>query len=86
MPDRPRVLVTRPIPDAGLSAVRGVAEVDLWDEELPPPRDVLLTVGEGGIGVHDLEMPASPNTVWNAIQAARSDSSNSTSSPTGGNQ
>jgi carbon-monoxide dehydrogenase large subunit len=40
-----------------------------------------------GLGVHDIEMPASPNTVWSAIQAARSDSNtNSTSSPTGGNQ
>jgi len=38
-----------------------------------------------GLGVHDMEMPASPNTVWSAIQAARS-TTDSTSSPTGGNQ
>lgn len=42
MPDRPRVLVTRRIPEAGLSAVAEAASVDLWDEELPPPREVLL--------------------------------------------
>jgi len=42
MPDRPRILVTRRIPDAGLSAVRDAADVDLWDEELPPPREALL--------------------------------------------
>lgn len=39
---RPRVLVTRRIPEAGLAIVRGVAEMDLWEGELPPPRDELL--------------------------------------------
>ena len=33
-----------------------------------------------GLGVHDVSMPASPNTVWNAIHAAQS------TSATGGNQ
>jgi glyoxylate reductase len=42
MSDRPRVLVTRRIPEGGLAAVRAVADVDLWDDELPPPREVLL--------------------------------------------
>ena len=39
---RPRVLVTRRIPEAGLAIVRQAAEVDLWEGELPPPRDELL--------------------------------------------
>ena len=39
---KPRVLVTRIIPDAGLDPVRKACEVDLWDDELPPPRDELL--------------------------------------------
>ncbi|MGH2417102.1 MAG: 2-hydroxyacid dehydrogenase [Candidatus Limnocylindria bacterium] len=39
---RPRVLVTRVIPDAGLDMVREACEVDLWTDELPPPRDELL--------------------------------------------
>ena len=34
-----------------------------------------------GLGVHDVSMPASPNTVWNAIHAAQS-----TTSPNGGPQ
>ncbi len=42
MTDRPRVLVTRVIPDEGLDPVREACEVDLWTEELPPPRDELL--------------------------------------------
>jgi glyoxylate reductase len=39
---RPRVLVTRIIPDEGLEPIRAAAEIDLWTDELPPPRDELL--------------------------------------------
>jgi len=42
MPDRPRVLVTRIIPDEGLDPLREACEVDLWADDLPPPRDELL--------------------------------------------
>ncbi|HET8784449.1 MAG TPA: NAD(P)-dependent oxidoreductase, partial [Candidatus Limnocylindrales bacterium] len=41
-PDRPRVFVARRIPDEGLDAVRAACAMDLWDGELPPPRDELL--------------------------------------------
>ena len=40
--DRPRVFVARVIPDEGLDPVREACEVDLWTDELPPPRDELL--------------------------------------------
>ena len=40
--DRARVFVTRLIPDDGLDAVRAACEMDLWDGDLPPPRDELL--------------------------------------------
>jgi lactate dehydrogenase-like 2-hydroxyacid dehydrogenase len=36
------VLVTRVIPDEGLEPVREACDVDLWSDELPPPRDELL--------------------------------------------
>ncbi len=39
---KPRVFVTRIIPDAGLDRVRQTCDVDLWEDELPPPRDELL--------------------------------------------
>ena len=39
---RPRVLVTRVIPDAGLNRVRDACDIDLWEDDLPPPRDELL--------------------------------------------
>ena len=39
---RPRVFVSRIIPDEGLDLIRGSCDMDLWDGELPPPRDELL--------------------------------------------
>ncbi len=39
---RPRVFVARIIPDEGLDPVRAACDVDLWTDELPPPRDELL--------------------------------------------
>ena len=39
---RPRVFVARVIPDEGLNPVRAACDVDLWTDELPPPRDELL--------------------------------------------
>lgn len=39
---KPKVFVTRLIPDEGLARLRETAEVQVWEEELPPPYDVLL--------------------------------------------
>ena len=36
------VFVTRRIPEAGLEIIRQVCQVCLWEEELPPPREVIL--------------------------------------------
>jgi len=40
--DRARVFVARQIPDEALDLVRASCELDLWDGDLPPPRDALL--------------------------------------------
>src|SRR5437764_4098587 len=39
---RPKVFVSRRIPDEGLSAIRAACDVDLWPNQLPPPADELL--------------------------------------------
>lgn len=39
---KPKVFVTRIIPDEGLNMIRQAAEMKLWEDELPPPREVLL--------------------------------------------
>ncbi len=43
----PSVLITRRIPPEKLSIARQTCEVDLWDDELPPPREVLLQRARG---------------------------------------
>ena len=51
MADRPRVFVARVLPDEGLEPIRAACEVDLWTDELPPPRDELLRRVAGMDGV-----------------------------------
>lgn len=41
MDTKPLVYVTRRIPEAGLRLVREACDVRLWEEELPPPQDVI---------------------------------------------
>jgi glyoxylate reductase len=42
MMSKPKVFVTRIIPEKGLEVIRGFCEVDVWQEELPPSREELL--------------------------------------------
>ncbi len=51
MADRPRAFVARRIPDEGLDLVRDACDLDLWEDELPPPRDELLRRVAGCDGV-----------------------------------
>lgn len=44
---KPKVFVTRIIPDKGFALVKEACEVDLWTEELPPPYEVLLQRVQG---------------------------------------
>lgn len=39
---KPKVFVTRKIPDAGLELIRSACQADVWEAELPPPTDILL--------------------------------------------
>jgi len=48
---KPRVFVTRIIPDGGLDLVRQACEADVWQEELPPPRRALLERARGVDGL-----------------------------------
>jgi glyoxylate reductase len=54
MTDRPRVFVARAIPEAGLRLVREAAEAEIWADELPPPREVLLEKVRGVDGLLSL--------------------------------
>jgi len=39
---KPKVFVTRKVAQEALDMVADAAEMELWEDELPPPRDVLL--------------------------------------------
>jgi lactate dehydrogenase-like 2-hydroxyacid dehydrogenase len=42
MAGRPRVFVSRVIPEEGLAPIRDACDVRVWEDELPPPRAELL--------------------------------------------
>jgi len=49
--ERPRVFVARRIPDEGLDPIATACEVDVWPDELPPPREELLRRVAGCDGI-----------------------------------
>jgi glyoxylate reductase len=48
---RPRVFVSRLIPDEGLALVRAACDADVWPDEFPPPREELLRRVAGCDGI-----------------------------------
>jgi len=42
MSDKPKVFITRKIPEAGLKRIVNACDAEVWPEPLPPKRDVLL--------------------------------------------
>lgn len=51
---RPRVFVTRVLPEEGLALVRDATDADIWDGDLPPPREELLRRVRGVDGLLSL--------------------------------
>jgi glyoxylate reductase len=49
--ERPRVFVSRIIPDEGLDPIAAACDLDLWRNDLPPPRDELLRRVAGRDGI-----------------------------------
>ncbi len=48
---KPRVFVSRVIPEEGLARVREATDATIWEGDLPPPRDQLLAAVEGCDGI-----------------------------------
>ena len=48
---KPKVFVSRVIPEEGLARVRDATDATIWEGELPPPRDELLAAVEGCDGI-----------------------------------
>jgi lactate dehydrogenase-like 2-hydroxyacid dehydrogenase len=51
---KPKVFVARAIPEGGLDLIRGVCASEIWTDEMPPPRDVLLKKVRGIDGLLSL--------------------------------
>jgi glyoxylate reductase len=51
---KPKIFVTRLIPDEGLAMIRDVADMEVWEDELPPSREVLLSHMRGIDGLVSL--------------------------------
>jgi glyoxylate reductase len=54
MMDKPRVFVTRLIPEGGLDLIRQACNAEIWPEEVPPPGPVLLDRVRGVDGLLSL--------------------------------
>jgi len=52
--NKPKVFITRLIPEAGLEMVTDFCDADVWEEELPPPREALLSRVRGVDGLLSL--------------------------------
>ena len=50
----PKVLVTRPISQLALDKIAASCDMDLWADELPPPREALLQRNRGCDGILSL--------------------------------
>jgi lactate dehydrogenase-like 2-hydroxyacid dehydrogenase len=51
---KPKVFVTRIIPEGGLELVRQACDAEIWSDELPPSREVLLEKVQGVDGLLSL--------------------------------
>ena len=50
-PDRPKVFVSRLIPDDGIRPINDATDARIWEDDLPPPRAALLEAVRGCDGV-----------------------------------
>ncbi len=51
---KPKVFVTRAIPEKGLALIRSACDADIWHDPLPPPRAALLERVRGVDGILSL--------------------------------
>ncbi len=52
--DKPKVFVSRILPEKGLELVRQACDAEVWTDELPPPRQALLDKVHGVDGLLSL--------------------------------
>jgi len=62
-----KVFITRRIPAAGLDLLRGAAELDIWQDELPPPYETLVARSRGCAGLLTLLSDRIDGTLMDAV-------------------
>jgi len=67
---KPKVFITRRIPEAGLDLIRPIAGIEVWNDELPPPRESLLQKVKGVEGLLTLLTDKIDSQVMNAAGAS----------------
>ena len=67
---KPKVFITRAIPEAGLDLLRPIAEIEVWEDELPPPRESLLQKVKGVDGLLTLLTDKIDSQVMDAAGAS----------------
>jgi glyoxylate reductase len=67
---KPKVFITRKIPEAGLDLIRPIAEIEVWDDELPPLRDSILEKVKGVNGLLTLLTDKIDSQVMDAAGAS----------------
>ena len=67
---KPKVFITRKIPEAGLDLIRPIAEIEVWDDELPPLRDSILEKVKGVDGLLTLLTDKIDSQVMDAAGAS----------------
>ncbi len=68
---KPKVFVTRQIPEKGLALVQDFCDADVWPDELPPPREDLLRRIENAEGVLSLLTDRMDGTAMDAAPRLR---------------
>lgn len=67
---KPKVFVTRTIPEAGIDLLRPIAEIEVWGDELPPPYESLLQKVKGVEGLLTLLTDKIDSQVMDAAGAS----------------
>jgi lactate dehydrogenase-like 2-hydroxyacid dehydrogenase len=64
---KPKVFIARRIPDAGLERIAPVCEMDVWEDDLPIPYDILMARARGVEGLLSLSTDRIDAALMDAI-------------------
>jgi hypothetical protein len=69
---KPKVFVTRIIPNEGLDQIRAFCDATVWEDELPPSREVILRETHDADGLVSLLTTRSMASGWTPARVCAS--------------